>query len=219
MGIIHPRFRTLLLARELNNKKGMELEMRIGEPISHSKICSFSSISDVSEYTRVCVEALKNDISPRKLTPHFFLGRKTKSPEPLILPVCQKNLKKEILSLPATSLLIQKGDFEIYCGKASQLPEVMKEISRLREKTFRQAGEGTGLPADSDRFDEWYYQLFAWDSKNGKIAGGYRLGVVDEIITQRGKSGMYAASEFSLKRGFYNSIGNAIEVGRSFITE
>jgi putative hemolysin len=219
MGIIHPRFRTLLLARELNNKKGMELEMRIGEPISHSKICSFSSISEVSEYTRVCVEALKNDISPRKLTPHFFLGRKTKSPEPLILPVCQKKLKKEILSLPATSLLIQKGDFEIYCGKASQLPEVMKEISRLREKTFRQAGEGTGLPADSDRFDEWYYQLFAWDSKNGKIAGGYRLGVVDEIITQRGKSGMYAASEFSLKRGFYNSIGNAIEVGRSFITE
>ena len=219
MGIIHPRLRTLMLARELNNKRGMELEMRIGEPISHSKICSFPSISEVSEYTRVCVEALKNDQSPRRLTSHFFLGRKTKSPEPLILPVCQQSLKKEIMSLPANSLLIQKGDFEIYYGKAFQLPGVMKEISRLREKTFRQAGDGTGLPSDSDRFDEWYYQLFAWDSKNGRIAGGYRLGVADEIINQKGKSGMYASSEFSLKRGFYNSIGNAIEVGRSFIIE
>ena len=72
---------------------------------------------------------------------------------------------------------------------------------------------------DSDRYDEWYHQIFAWDSQNLKIAGGYRLGVVEEIIEQKGKFGMYAASEFSLKRGFYSSLGKSIEVGRSFITE
>lgn len=92
-------------------------------------------------------------------------------------------------------------------------------MADYREKTFRKAGEGTGYPLDIDPFDEWYYQIFAWDSKNSKIAGGYRFGVADEIVEQKGKAGMYAASEFSLKRGSFSSLGKAVEVGRSFITE
>ena len=219
LGLIHPRLRTLLLARELVNKRGKDLQMRIGEPISPQKICSFRNISDATDYLRVCVEALKNEISPVSSFPKFFLGRKSKSHEPLVLPVNKEKLQSEIAALPASSLLAAKGDFEIYGCLASQAPSVMREIARLREKTFRKAGEGTGYPLDSDRYDEWYHQIFAWDSQNLKIAGGYRLGVVEEIIEQKGKFGMYAASEFSLKRGFYSSLGKSIEVGRSFITE
>ena len=63
----------------------------------------------------------------------------------------------------------------------------MKEISRLREKTFRSVGEGTGMSCDIDEFDDWYYQLFAFDRKNIAIAGGYRLGVTNEIIREKGK--------------------------------
>ena len=137
----------------------------------------------------------------------------------MVLPVNKEKLQSEIAALPASSLLAAKGDFEIYGCLASQAPSVMREIARLREKTFRKVGEGTGYPLDSDRYDEWYHQIFAWDSQNLKIAGGYRLGVVEEIIEQKGKFGMYAASEFSLKRGFYSSLGKSIEVGRSFITE
>ena len=219
LGLIHPRLRTLLLARELVNKRGKDLQMRIGEPISPQKICSFRNISDATDYLRVCVEALKNEISPVSSFPKFFLGRKSKSHEPLVLPVNKEKLQSEIAALPASSLLAAKGDFEIYGCLASQAPSVMREIARLREKTFRKVGEGTGYPLDSDRYDEWYHQIFAWDSQNLKIAGGYRLGVVEEIIEQKGKFGMYAASEFSLKRGFYSSLGKSIEVGRSFITE
>jgi len=219
LGLIHPRLRTLLLARELVNKRGKDLQMRIGEPISPQKICSFPNISDATDYLRVCVEALKNEISPVSSFPKFFLGRKSKSHEPLVLPVNKEKLQSEIAALPASSLLAAKGDFEIYGCLASQAPSVMREIARLREKTFRKVGEGTGYPLDSDRYDEWYHQIFAWDSQNLKIAGGYRLGVVEEIIEQKGKFGMYAASEFSLKRGFYSSLGKSIEVGRSFITE
>ena len=219
LGLIHPRLRTLLLARELVNKRGKDLQMRIGEPISPQKICSFPNISDATDYLRVCVEALKNEISPVSSFPQFFLGRKSKSHEPLVLPVNKEKLQSEIAALPASSLLAAKGDFEIYGCLASQAPSVMREIARLREKTFRKVGEGTGYPLDSDRYDEWYHQIFAWDSQNLKIAGGYRLGVVEEIIEQKGKFGMYAASEFSLKRGFYSSLGKSIEVGRSFITE
>ena len=219
LGLIHPRLRTLLLARELVNKRGKDLKMRIGEPISPQKICSFQNVSDATDYLRVCVEALKNESSPVSSFPKFFLGRKNKSHEPLVLPVNKEMLQSEVAALPASSLLAAKGDFKIYGCLASQAPSVMREIARLREKTFRKAGEGTGYPLDSDRYDEWYHQIFAWDSQNQKIAGGYRQGVAEEIIGQKGKSGMYAASEFSLKRGFYSSLGKSIEVGRSFITE
>ena len=219
LGLIHPRLRTLMLARELVNKRGKDLKMRIGEPISPQKICSFQNVSDATDYLRVCVEALKNESSPVSSFPKFFLGRKNKSHEPLVLPVNKEMLQSEVAALPASSLLAAKGDFKIYGCLASQAPSVMREIARLREKTFRKAGEGTGYPLDSDRYDEWYHQIFAWDSQNQKIAGGYRLGVTEEIIGQKGKPGMYAASEFSLKRGFYSSLGKSIEVGRSFITE
>ena len=219
LGLIHPRLRTLMLARELVNKRGKDLKMRIGEPISPQKICSFQNVSDATDYLRVCVEALKNESSPVSSFPKFFLGRKNKSHEPLVLPVNKEMLQSEVAALPASSLLAAKGDFKIYGCLASQAPSVMREIARLREKTFRKAGEGTGYPLDSDRYDEWYHQIFAWDSQNQKIAGGYRLGVTEEIIGHKGKPGMYAASEFSLKRGFYSSLGKSIEVGRSFITE
>ena len=219
LGLLHPRLRTLLLARELVNKRGKDLKMRIGEPILPKKMSSFEKITDATEYLRVCVEALKNESSPASSFPKFFLGRKSKSPEALVLPVSKEKLQSEINSLPESSLLAAKGEFKVYGCSAQQVPSVMREIGRLREKTFRKAGEGTGFPLDNDQFDEWYYQIFAWDSKNLKIAGGYRLGVADKIIEQKGKAGMYAASEFSLKRGFYTSLGKAVEVGRSFITE
>jgi len=164
------------------------------------------------------VEALKNEASPVCSSPKYFLGRKTQTFEPLVLPVSKKKLECEITSLPVSSLLVKNREFEVYVCKSFQAPSVMIEIARLREKTFRQAGEGTGYPLDNDIYDDWYYQIFAWDAKSQNIAGGYRLGVTDEIIKQKGKSGMYAASEFSLKRGFYSSLGKSIEVGRSFIT-
>ena len=219
LGLFHPKLRTLLLARELINKKGQNLKMRVGEPISPQKIRSFKNALDATEYIRVCVEALKNETSPVFTPPKFPLGRKTKPFEPIAPPVSKSKLRTEIASLPASSLLVANREFEIYVCKAPQVPFVMKEIARLREKTFRNAGEGTGYSMDSDLFDNWYYQIFAWDAKSLTIAGGYRLGVADEIIRRKGKSGMYAASEFSLKRGFYSSLGKSVEVGRSFITD
>ena len=72
----------------------------------------------------------------------------------------------------------------------------------MREKTFRKAGEGTGYPLDSDEYDEWYHQIFAWDFKNLKIAGAYRLGVADEIIENKGKSEFMQLQNFRLKEDF-----------------
>ena len=89
------------------------------------------------------MEALKNESHQVSSFVKFFAGCKSKSVEELVLPVSDEKLQREIKSLPESSLLVAKGGFEIYGCLAKQVPSVMREIGRLREKTFRKAGEGT----------------------------------------------------------------------------
>jgi len=110
LGLLHPILRTLLLARELLNKRGRHLKMRIGEPISPKKIASFENVSEATEYLRVCVEALKNESYPISSIPKFFLGGKSKPFEPLVLPVNKEILKKKYLHcLHRTCLLLRES--------------------------------------------------------------------------------------------------------------
>lgn len=222
LGLVHPIFRTLLLSRELWNKRGLKMKVRVGEPIPIEKIKSFENDALANEYCRVSVEALAKTepfLPPFPRTRPFFFGNRKTEMKTIISGVDPKKLENEVSLLDESSLMAKKGDFEVYCFRAHEAPSIMREIARLREQTFRKVGEGTGKSLDQDKFDEWYFQLFAWDRANKKVAGGYRLGVATEIIPEKGKEGMYATSEFSLRKGFYKALGNAVEVGRSFITE
>ncbi len=221
MGFVHPFLRTSWLARELCNKKGHRLRVCIGEPISNEDIEKFADARSTTEFARIRVEALqeKDGTVKKPFLPNLFGKKTSQQLEKIIEAVDPEELTREISELPKSRILVSKGNFDVYCIKSCEAPKVMKEISRLREKTFRSVGEGTGMSCDIDEFDDWYYQLFAFDRKNIAIAGGYRLGVTNEIIREKGKSGMYATSEFSLKRGFYRALGDSVELGRSFIQE
>jgi hypothetical protein len=48
-----------------------------------------------------------------------------------------------------------------FCG--SQVFNILHEIGRLREVTFREVGEGTNESIDLDKFDQYYHHLFLWD--------------------------------------------------------
>ena len=218
LGMIHPSLRTLMLGRELLNKCNKEFKIRVGEPISQSKIRSFTNDLELSEFARISVEALKRPEKSQFTFPYSFsFGKQSSREVPVIEPRSTGQLVREINALDSSRLYAEKGSFKVFCIRSDETPTIMSEISRLREITFRQVGEGTGKAYDSDPFDNWYYQLFAWDSDCQRIVGGYRLGVATEIIPRKGKEGMYATSEFSLRRGFYQALGNAVEVGRSFI--
>src|SRR5208283_345467 len=91
------------------------------------------------------------------------------------------------------------------------------EIGRLREMTFRQAGEGTGKPVDLDRFDLYYPHLFVWNKEKREVVGAYRLGLVEPILQRFGKKGLYSATLFQYKEGFLEHIRRGIELGRSFV--
>lgn len=88
----------------------------------------------------------------------------------------------DIVALPAERLLIANADFAVYAARAYELPHALDEVGRLREITFRAAGEGTGRSADLDQFDAYYWHLLLWNKEKQELAGAYRAGDVDEII-------------------------------------
>jgi putative hemolysin len=92
----------------------------------------------------------------------------------------------------------------------------MRELGRLREIAFRAAGEGTGRGVDLDEFDPHYEHLFIWDRKAREPVGAYRVGFVDELL-RGGMNRLYTSTLFEYAPGFFDQIGPAVELGRSFI--
>ena len=97
--------------------------------------------------------------------------------KPLIDPVptdlIEAELTRERFLRPTNN-----GDNEIYVVTAGDSPNVMREIGRLREVSFRDGGGGTGADTDIDEYDldpEGYRQLIVWDPKQKEIVGGYRF--------------------------------------------
>jgi len=126
-------------------------------------------------------------------------------------------LQSEIDQLTFHNLLASKDCYEVFVANASQIPNILKEIGRLREITFREVGEGTGNSVDLDSYDLYYQQLFIWDKEAKKIVGGYRIGEGDKIFEQYGEQGFYIHSLFKIKKGFYNVMRQSVELGRSYI--
>lgn len=136
---------------------------------------------------------------------------------PLVDELCGAALKAEIDSLPASQRLVENGGFHVYWAHATQIHRVIQEIGRLRELTFRAVGEGTGNSSDIDSFDTYYLHMFVWDAQASAIVGAYRLGLVDDILSQYGQQGLYTNSLFRYGPRILDMLKPAIELGRSFV--
>ncbi len=126
-------------------------------------------------------------------------------------------LRTELDALPSSRRLLESGQFHVYCARAAEIPRTLREIGRLRELTFRAAGEGTGKRSDIDPFDAYYLHLFVWDARAQAIAGAYRLGLVDQILARHGQRGLYTDSLFIYRDQLLDRLNPAIELGRSFV--
>lgn len=105
----------------------------------------------------------------------------------------------------------------IYTVKAAEAPDIMREIGRLRELAFRQAGGGTGDEVDIDGQDlaqDGYTQLFVWDPVAREILGGYRYIICDSPYPKNLSTEHY----FHFSDKFRHDIlPYTIELGRSFV--
>ena len=115
------------------------------------------------------------------------------------------------------AVLASQGSLTAFVASSHDIPNVLHEIGRLREITFRQVGEGTGAEIDLDKFDRYYLHLFLWDEQKLRIAGAYRLGRADLILREYGPKGLYTNTLFKYEKPFLAHLGQAVEMGRSFI--
>ena len=214
-GLIHPRFRTLLLAREMLKMRHKSLKLHIGESVDKSELKSLPSDSAIANYLRLNTYLLAGQVDHRRR-----LEKTGKHGQQAIAAAEGKcDLLRDIEALGDDCVMVRKDDLVVYCATAERLPHVLPEIGRLREITFRAVGEGTGRSRDLDAYDRDYLHLFIWNEARLEIAGAYRLGLVDQLRKQRGIRGLYSRSLFRYRKKFINSLGPSIELGRSFICE
>lgn len=215
LGMIHPSLQKFQLSSELLNKKHSSIELRIGNPIPVKDQQEFTDIERFGRYLRAKTYALGTSLEVKK----FFTKVDEHLPiaEEIIPPIAEEILCREIDTLSADRLLFEAAPFRVYCAPASDIPNTIIEIGRLREETFRLVGEGTNKKIDLDEYDLYYRHLFIWDTEAHKIVGAYRLGMGAEILKKYGMKGFYIHSLYRISEGFKPVLGTAIELGRSFI--
>jgi putative hemolysin len=215
-GLVHPRLRTLLLPHENLGHCGHTLSLSIGAAIPTERLAALASDDDISAYLRFRCHLLRRGDSPGALRP-FLRAPRPSQPKALAAPRPQALCLREIAALPEDRVLAKSAPFVVFEAMAHEIPSVMHEVARLRESTFRSVGEGTGQALDTDRFDAHYRHLILWHEEDGEVAGAYRFAGTDEVLSSLGAEGMYTASQFRISRGFWDRLGPALELGRSFI--
>ena len=140
----------------------------------------------------------------------------------IIQPIDKAILKSELT--PERQLrMTNKSHNEIYIITAHNAPNVMKEIGRLREIAFREAGGGTGKAMDIDEFDiceNCYKQLIVWNPEAEEIIGGYRyLEGTEWEMDEKGQPKLATSHMFHFSEKFLKDyMPYTIELGRSFVS-
>lgn len=142
------------------------------------------------------------------------------SDAPIIAPIDREILKKE-LSKDRFIRTTRKGDNEIYIVNQHNAPNVVMEIGRLREVSFRASGGGTGLPYDLDEYDTneiCYEQLIVWSPEDEEIVGGYRYIHCEKAVDASGEIHLSTHHYFDFSERFINDyLPYTIELGRSWV--
>lgn len=218
LGLIHPSFRTVVLMNEFLSQRGKTLDVRIGTPVSSSTIVALQSDEVAIDYLRRRTYLLgqrRQKTARSRSIVGFSFPRKAR--EPIVPETETELLVAETGQLSSEQRVEDTREFSVYVARASEIPQVLQELGRLREMTFREVGEGCGRSRDLDQFDDYYLHAFLWDKRRQRLAGAYRMGVCPEILGTRGPAGLYTSTLFHFEPGFFEKLGPALELGRSFV--
>ena len=142
--------------------------------------------------------------------------------KPVIYPVEKEKLLAELTEERFMRKTNKAGN-EIYTFTAHTAPNLMREVGRIRELTFRSAGGGTGKEIDIDEFDieesTPYEQLIVWDPKEQEIIGGYRYIICHDLpLNADGEPNLATTELFRFSEQFKKQyLPQMIELGRSFV--
>lgn len=226
---IHPDLQTLLLPSEMMNKREKPIRIRIGKPSSVKLLDEHESIEELGQFLRNKVYRLKSYYEKRKSLPELLkipnlaLKFPTLKSSNVIQNIIEETPAEDIIAevkvLKAQDkMMFANGNYEIYFARYDDIPSIMREIGRQRELTFRSIGEGTNLPFDLDKYDQYYHHLFLWDSAAQKLVGAYRMGLGSEIMKKYGNDGFYTSSLFEFDIELQPFFRKVIEMGRAYIS-
>ena len=140
--------------------------------------------------------------------------------KPIIPPIDRKLLEQELNSKTFVRET-NKGENQIYIVDQHDSPNMLLEIGRLREVTFRAAGGGTDKDCDLDDFDicdNCYKQLIVWNPENQEIVGGYRFIRCADSKSPDGNFHLATTELFTFSDKFKKEyLPYTIELGRSFV--
>jgi putative hemolysin len=212
-GVVHPALRTALLPAELLNKGKKIIRLTAGRLIPHDHLKAFTSDEEMTGHLRTRTYIL----GQRSERPQASTPERISAAGPVPATRRRDLLSVEIERLRPDQFLAENGELAAVLARADEIPSVLFEIGRLREITFRAAGEGTGREIDLDRFDDFYEHLFIWNRKAREVVGAYRIGRTDEIVRDHGICGLYTRTLFAYKSAFLHALGPSLELGRSFV--
>ena len=203
--LLHKGFSTLLLPRQIFSNKHGKIVIRVGDPIS--KEVFSKKIVNYKEQNKL-------------LKKHVYKIGKGKSgifeTEKNIIHPCDAKIIRNELERSELLKELPNGK-RLFLVEYNSARNVLKEIARLRELTFRSVGEGTGEKKDFDVYDKYYKHIVLWDDKELEIIGSYRLGITKEILENYGYRGLYNSGQFLFSRNFEPVLYRSVELGRSFI--
>jgi len=220
LSLIHPALRTAKLPSELFNKQGHSIKLRIGKPINVEEFPELNNPAKLLGFLRAKTYALgtgleedKKIFNPRNL---FKIKKRAAAVVPEIPSAV---LEKEVEPLREDYLVWSEKNYDVFIAPTSAIPNVIREIGRLREITFREVGEGTNKSIDLDEYDIYYHHLFIWDNDAKMIVGAYRIGLGNDIFYSMGKRGFYITNLFKVKSQFTPVLKRSLELGRSWIRQ
>ena len=224
LGSLHPDLQTSMLVRELLRPRLKPIKIRIGKAISSASISQFTDIHDFGEFLRKKTYVLDSTYDQPKSIPQSIVKTipkiNIKKDKRIISETPSSLLMKDISGLENTdNHLFTNNNYEVFFAPYALIPNVMREIGRLREITFRAVGEGTGKETDGDRYDKHYCHLILWDKDAKKIAGAYRMGLGYDIYAKYGMSGFYINELFQFEPEIQPFFTRCIEMGRAFVTQ
>ena len=216
---ISPALQTMRLTAEAFSQHKRRIQVRVGNLIRAKDLNPYDSDRALSDFLRAKTFVLSRSWNQKKIDLRSRLPKITR-PKKIIDPVDKKLLNQDIQKVRRENCkLLDQRDFEVFFTSSEWIPNLLQEIGRLREISFREVGEGTDQEIDLDRYDVFYRHLILWDNHKKKIAGAYRIGFGGEIISAYGINGFYIASLFHIDASVAPLLEKTIEMGRAFVVK
>jgi len=219
---LNDTLRTAKLPSELLTQKHRVIKVRIGKPISVNELNEHETIPEFGEFLRKKTYMLSKSFEEKeeenfKLTFPKFTSS-PKAAKQIVKPANHEQIIEEINFLKEGDYqLLQSKNYRVFLVTAEKIPNILHEIGRLREITFREVGEGTNEAIDLDKYDQYYHHMFLWDEDAQMIAGAYRMGFGSKIFPKYGLAGFYLNELFKFEPELNDMMSQSIEMGRAFI--